>query len=63
MCAVSCEKNATCSSANGFCCQQECLGGCYGTTAYDCIACKHVLFDGKCLKKCPPGTFEVFIYK
>nr|WEY17517.1 insulin-like growth factor 1 receptor [Anadara broughtonii] len=46
------------------CCHQSCLGGCYGETRSDCIACKNLIVTGNygdsrsmCRPDCDPGTF------
>ncbi|XP_054706404.1 insulin-like peptide receptor [Uloborus diversus] len=58
VCNIDCEyRNLTCSSRN-VCCHQECLGGCHGKLSDKCIACRHVVFKGKCMRRCPAGTFK-----
>lgn len=47
----------------GTCCNPNCIGGCTGPDASDCIACKDVIQyqrQGKkiCAKNCSAGTFE-----
>lgn len=36
-------------------CHQEC-NQCTGPTAFDCVACKHISYQGECLSQCPHGT-------
>ncbi|KFM63998.1 Insulin-like peptide receptor, partial [Stegodyphus mimosarum] len=58
VCSVDCEyKNLTCSSKH-HCCHPECLGGCNGPLSRECIACRHVIYNGKCMKSCPLGTYK-----
>ncbi|XP_015912635.1 insulin-like peptide receptor isoform X2 [Parasteatoda tepidariorum] len=58
VCGVDCEyQNLTCSTKHQ-CCHQECLGGCNGQLADECIACRHVVYNRKCMKQCPPNTFK-----
>ena len=45
---------------NGTCCHSSCLGGCYGISDEECIACKKVLYQNKCQDQCPEKTF-IFI--
>ncbi|GAB1600284.1 insulin-like peptide receptor isoform X2 [Argonauta hians] len=61
-----CQKNIDCRcengkdycQENGSCCHENCLGGCRGQTALDCLACKHVYHDKECKKTCPPNTYK-----
>lgn len=52
---ASCYVNSTTS-----CCHEECQGGCTGPTDRDCVACRKVSWEGRCMNKCPniPKTFE-----
>ncbi|XP_054719002.1 insulin-like peptide receptor [Uloborus diversus] len=60
ICAPQCgQENATCQTDPEKCCAKECLGGCYGPSSSDCVACRHVMYSGRCMRKCPPGTFEL----
>ncbi|GIY56894.1 insulin-like receptor [Caerostris extrusa] len=52
-----CQKNLTCSTIDQ-CCHQECLGGCSGHLSKQCIACRHVVYNGTCVSHCPPGTYK-----
>ncbi|XP_059487087.1 insulin-like receptor [Neocloeon triangulifer] len=58
----TCPESANCSSKqcneNGVCCHENCIGGCFGEGADKCVACKNVVFNGKCISKCPVGTYE-----
>ncbi|XP_023210808.1 insulin-like peptide receptor isoform X2 [Centruroides sculpturatus] len=60
ICGSECEnKNLTCMQTNAsHCCHHECLGGCTGTEATDCIECRHVLFQGRCMRECPINTYK-----
>lgn len=40
------------------CCHQECIGGCTGPIDSDCMACLHVFHNGRCLDRCPVGTYQ-----
>ncbi|KAK2157959.1 hypothetical protein LSH36_180g01062 [Paralvinella palmiformis] len=40
------------------CCHSECLGGCRGPRDTDCIACVHIFYEGRCVQRCPPQTYE-----
>lgn len=63
VCHQTCElSNKTCSSYSQ-CCHKECLGGCSGSLSSECIACRHVVFEGKCQLHCPPGTYKVILFK
>uniref|UniRef100_A0A5S6QCV7 Tyrosine-protein kinase receptor n=1 Tax=Trichuris muris TaxID=70415 RepID=A0A5S6QCV7_TRIMR len=42
-----------------FCCHPMCAGGCSGPEDTDCYACQHVHYEGRCLKRCPAGLFEL----
>ncbi|GIY26330.1 insulin receptor [Caerostris darwini] len=50
-------QNLTCSTIDQ-CCHQECLGGCSGHLSKQCIACRHVVYNGTCVSHCPPGTYK-----
>lgn len=41
------------------CCDSNCLGGCNGPSATECIACQNVFYQGRCQRSCPYGTYEV----
>ena len=63
-CATPCESGF----CNGtICCDINCIGGCTGPSASDCVACKDVMYYGDgiqkpvCVKKCPQGTIKVCI--
>ncbi|XP_035217767.1 insulin-like peptide receptor [Stegodyphus dumicola] len=58
ICPLTCEQENSSCSDNFVCCHKECLGGCHGRSLSDCAVCRHVVYEGRCLKKCPPGTFE-----
>ncbi|XP_042898264.1 insulin-like peptide receptor isoform X1 [Parasteatoda tepidariorum] len=50
-------QNSSCYNST-HCCHPECLGGCTGPLSSDCTVCRHVVWEGKCMKKCPPNTYE-----
>ncbi|CAB3378566.1 Hypothetical predicted protein [Cloeon dipterum] len=58
----TCPESSNCSSKlcndNGTCCHENCIGGCFGNGADQCFACKNVNFNGKCISRCPVGTYE-----
>ncbi|KAM7537964.1 hypothetical protein Aperf_G00000061121 [Anoplocephala perfoliata] len=35
------------------CCHEECVGGCSGPRANECIACRRYLYEGNCVPACP----------
>ncbi|RZF46497.1 hypothetical protein LSTR_LSTR009279 [Laodelphax striatellus] len=40
-------------------CHPLCLGGCYGPSALQCVACRGVFTpDNECVRTCPPGTVK-----
>ncbi|XP_039293585.1 insulin receptor [Nilaparvata lugens] len=40
-------------------CHPLCLGGCYGPSAHECVACRGVFTpDNMCVRQCPPGTVK-----
>ncbi len=55
---------ASCSIfGNHTCCDEECLGGCWGPGPDSCMACRHVFHGGICRKDCPPGHLKVHFPK
>ncbi|KAI1301322.1 Insulin receptor [Halotydeus destructor] len=60
ICHANCsaQRKACFSEDTSKCCHPQCIGGCTGPTARDCWACKHVDYNGECLKKCPTATFS-----
>eukprot|EP00038_Savillea_parva_P007971 m.173672 g.173672 ORF g.173672 m.173672 type:complete len:2086 (+) comp13727_c0_seq1:249-6506(+) len=46
-------------SVNGRCdlCSYQCLDGCEGPTASDCLTCRFVNYNGTCTDRCPFNTF------
>ncbi|TGZ55457.1 hypothetical protein CRM22_010378 [Opisthorchis felineus] len=54
-CSVKCTNtNLACYSANpNLCCDPECLAACTGPGPDDCVACRHVFHNGRCLAACP----------
>ncbi|GFU87936.1 insulin-like peptide receptor [Trichonephila clavipes] len=58
VCSSNCVyQNLTCSTRDS-CCHQECLGGCSGQLSKECVACRHVVYNGTCISQCPPGTYK-----
>ncbi|XP_014256336.1 insulin-like receptor [Cimex lectularius] len=49
--------NGSCNAA-GDCCNASCIGGCTGSGSDNCISCRHVLFENKCVSKCPANTYK-----
>ncbi|KAG5446207.1 Insulin-like growth factor 1 receptor [Clonorchis sinensis] len=60
-CSVKCTNaNLACYSANpNLCCDPECLGACTGPGPDDCVACKHVFYNGRCLPACPGEYLQI----
>ncbi|GFG35214.1 hypothetical protein Cfor_01318, partial [Coptotermes formosanus] len=56
VCPDSCG-NSSCMS-DGQCCHESCLGGCTGPGSEDCLVCRDVVFENRCLKHCPPETYK-----
>uniref|UniRef100_A0A8C6HUN3 Tyrosine-protein kinase receptor n=1 Tax=Mus spicilegus TaxID=10103 RepID=A0A8C6HUN3_MUSSI len=53
-----CPRGLACT-AGGDCCHSECLGGCsQPEDPRACVACRHLYFQGVCLRACPPGTYQ-----
>ena len=55
----ACDRQLTVAANQWRCCHQECLAGCYGPLDIHCISCVHVTYSGRCLRKCPHGTYQV----
>ncbi|XP_012683817.2 insulin receptor b isoform X2 [Clupea harengus] len=56
MCPPAC-KNHACTLSNQ-CCHDQCLGGCSEPgNASACIACRHLMHEGTCVERCPPGHY------
>ncbi|XP_074000153.1 insulin-like receptor isoform X2 [Rhodnius prolixus] len=56
VCPKYCEGSC---NVDGKCCHLQCLGGCEdGQSSDHCINCKNVLFENKCISKCPANTYE-----
>ncbi|TXG75912.1 hypothetical protein E6Q11_05980 [Candidatus Dojkabacteria bacterium] len=44
------------SSSSIVACHSECMDGCTGPTALECVACAHAQLDsGECASECPSG--------
>ena len=49
-----CGKDNSCLVNNSStCCHSSCIGGCTGPTEADCIACRHIVHEGRCRSHCP----------
>ncbi|KAK9497178.1 hypothetical protein O3M35_004544 [Rhynocoris fuscipes] len=60
-CQIVCPKHCGGScNADGKCCHLECLGGCDagGQSSDHCFSCRNVLFENKCISKCPANTYK-----
>jgi len=55
----ACNRQLNIATNQWQCCHQECLAGCYGPLDVHCIACVHVTYNGRCMRNCPRGTYEV----
>ncbi|KAG5848045.1 hypothetical protein ANANG_G00132670 [Anguilla anguilla] len=56
MCPASCKQRAC--TREGQCCAEECLGGCAApASSGECVACRHFLLRGRCVDRCPPGSY------
>nr|VZI48547.1 unnamed protein product [Spirometra erinaceieuropaei] len=42
------------------CCHQECLGGCNGPSAEDCLVCRNFQHNGTCIESCPVNLYGLF---
>ena len=42
-------------------CHPECLSSCSGRAEDDCTSCKNFHYQGRCVSRCPDGTFKVCI--
>lgn len=40
------------------CCHKDCIGGCTGPTAKDCVACRKYINVNLCVPECPPEYIE-----
>ncbi|XP_024129446.1 insulin receptor a [Oryzias melastigma] len=59
MCPVHC-KHRACTDA-GQCCHEQCLGGCLKpNSTSDCVACRGLQHEGRCVEQCPK---KFFVYK
>ncbi|VDO04942.1 unnamed protein product [Rodentolepis nana] len=59
ICSSKCRDNGlTCSVHNTReCCHSNCLGGCTGPTADDCLICRNFHYNNTCLSSCPDGLY------
>ncbi|XP_030561888.1 insulin-like peptide receptor [Drosophila novamexicana] len=44
-------------------CHEECLGGCYNSTAAGCAVCRGLTNAGVCVKRCPPDKYVLEQYQ
>nr|CDI30232.1 Insulin Receptor [Blattella germanica] len=56
ICPTECGSRSCTDS--GMCCHELCLGGCTGPNSTDCMACRDVVFENRCIKKCPTNHFK-----
>ncbi|XP_062869073.1 insulin-like growth factor 1b receptor [Trichomycterus rosablanca] len=57
VCPVRCGQRACTDS--GECCHSQCLGSCsVPDSATACAACQHYYHEGRCVERCPPGTYK-----
>lgn len=61
VCTAKCrDASLSCSVHNtSECCHPNCLGGCTGPTAGDCLICRNFHHNNTCLSSCPDGLYEV----
>ncbi|XP_069673154.1 insulin-like receptor isoform X2 [Periplaneta americana] len=50
-------KNRSCTT-EGQCCHESCLGGCTGPGPEDCMVCRDVVFQNRCIRNCPALTYK-----
>ncbi len=64
VCSDSCRSQGLACMINNRteCCHHSCMGGCTGPLAGDCLSCKHRLYNGSCVEKCPAHLFEVSLF-
>ncbi|CDS42114.1 insulin growth factor 1 receptor beta [Echinococcus multilocularis] len=62
VCAAKCrDASLSCSIHNiSECCHANCLGGCTGPTAGDCLICRDFHHNDMCLSSCPDGLYELY---
>ncbi|VDM20058.1 unnamed protein product [Hydatigera taeniaeformis] len=62
VCNAKCrDASLSCSMQNtSECCHPNCLGGCTGPTAGDCLICRNFHYNNMCLSSCPDGLFELY---
>ena len=64
-CVTECPASCASGVCSGdICCDKNCMGGCTGPEASQCIACKQVMVRDsnefpRCAQRCAPGTYEV----
>eukprot|EP00108_Taenia_solium_P005524 TsM_000256600 transcript=TsM_000256600 gene=TsM_000256600 len=62
VCTAKCrDASLSCSIHNtSECCHLNCLGGCTGPTAGDCLICRNFHYNNTCLSSCPDGLYELY---
>ena len=68
VCSAECEANGTACSIYdpNICCDLNCVGGCTGPLASDCLVCKKVVTftqNKACRAKCAETDLEVSYFK
>lgn len=66
-CQKLCPENCTSCNSENVCCDENCLGGCYGQTRFNCHVCKNVTLNMgdnfTCSLNCPTNLYKVrFLY-
>ncbi|XP_063242615.1 insulin-like receptor isoform X2 [Bacillus rossius redtenbacheri] len=57
-CQKICPESCGSCSSKGECCHENCLGGCTGPNANQCVVCKDFKSGDKCVKHCDNDTYE-----
>ncbi|KAL5109940.1 hypothetical protein TcWFU_002385 [Taenia crassiceps] len=62
VCTAKCrDASLSCSIHNtSECCHPNCLGGCTGPTAGDCLICRNFHHNNTCLSSCPGDLYELY---
>ncbi|XP_071552518.1 insulin receptor-related protein-like [Panulirus ornatus] len=60
-CQLFCPEDCTSGCVGGQCCHQQCVGSCSSSNnASSCVACRHVLHAGTCIRSCPANYYEMY---